>query len=665
MSAVTDAALPVPAVSHTPWWRGKIVQVAGIVALMWLAYRTWKLEYPWPDELVWNSLQTELDEFQAWMIEQRLTGGGGIVFTIFDGFRIACDNLVEWFRDLLFWLTWLGTTVAGTLLAWRFGGLRAGAWALGAFASFAISGLWLESMETLALMLTAVGLSLVVGVPLGILAGRSARFNRALTPFLDAAQIVPAFAYLMPVVLLFSIGYAAAVVATMIYAIPPCIRITALGIRGVPVNTVEAATSMGSTGRQLLQKVQLPLSRRMLLLGLNQTILFALSMVVIAGLIGGGGLGAVVNSGLSSNPALAILAGIVIVIMAMALDRITESIANRTDPTKRHLDEAAKRHLRLQSLGVAAAIGGTVLAAKLIGVSGDFPDYAGVRQRSVTAQEWLLTKIQWVLDRVQDPTSFIFQITEPVGNFILQKLLLPLQAFLVEGPWFTTLAGLTLVALVVSGLRPALTTLLMLSLIGFMGVWALSMDTLSQVLVATLIAVLVGFGLGVWATESRAVSRTLRPVNDVLQTLPQLVYIIPFIYLMPVSIVPGIVAAVLYAFPVVERLVERGINDVAPEAVEAAGSFGATRRQILAKVKIPLAGDAIMLGVNQGIIMVLAVVVIGGLVGSGGLGYEVAQGLVRGYFGQGVIASFAILALGIALDRVTQGTRRARKEGLG
>ena len=237
-----------------------------------------------------------------------------------------------------------------------------------------------------------------------------------------------------------------------------------------------------------------------------------------------------------------------------------------------------------------------------------------------------------------------------------------MQAFLVEGPWFTTLAGLTLIAFVISGLRPAITAFAMLALIGFMGVWALAMDTLSQVLVATAIGVLLGAGLGVWASESRTVSRILRPINDVLQTLPQLVYIIPFIYLMPVSIVPGILAAVLYAFPVVARLVERGLKDVAPESVEAAGAYGATRSQILRKVKVPLAGDAIMLGANQGIIMVLAVVVIGGLVGSGGLGYEVAQGLVRGQFGQGVIASIAILALGIALDRVTQGARRARKE---
>jgi glycine betaine/proline transport system permease protein len=662
MSAITETRVPVTVVSHVPWWRGKIVQVGAIVGVMWLAYRGWSNEYPWPDALVWNGLQGHFDSLQSWLVDARLEGNDGLLFSIFDGFRLFADNLVTWFNDLLDWLTWVGVVVVGPLVCWRFGGARAAIWAFAAFATFALSGLWSESMETLALMLAAVSLSLVIGVPLGIAAGRSDRFNRAITPFLDAAQIIPAFAYLMPVVLFFSIGYAAAVVATMIYAIPPCIRITALGIRRVPVNTVEAAASMGATTRQMLLKVQLPMSRRMLLLGLNQTMMFALSMVVIAGLIGGGGLGAVVNSGLFSNPALAMLAGFVIVVMAMALDRITESIADRTDPTKRHLDAAAKKRLRAESIVVALASVATVAIAKAIGVSADYPDTAGVRQRTVTAQDWLLARIQSGLDYVQTPTSFVFKITEPVGNFILEHMLLPLQAFLMEGPWFTTLAGLVLIAFVVSGLRPAITSFLMLALIGWIGMWALSMDTLSQVLVATIMAVIVGFGLGVWASESPTVSRIVRPINDLLQTLPQLVYIIPFIYLMPVSIVPGIVAGVLYAFPIVERLVERGLKDVAPESVEAAGAFGATRGQILRKVKIPLAGDAIMLGVNQGIIMVLAVVVIGGLVGSGGLGYEVAQGLVRGQFGQGVVASIAILALGITLDRVTQGARQARKE---
>ena len=660
-SVLAETVTRAPTVSHRAWWQGKLVQVAGIVALMYIAYRAWGLEYSWPSDLVWNSLSVHLDDFQTWLLTERGKEDQSLVFTVFEGFSSAIDHLVEWFNRLLIWLTWAGTTIAGVAVILRFGGLRAAAIALFGFASFALLGLWEESMETLALMLASVGLSLLVGIPLGIAAGRSARFRRLITPVLDAMQIVPAFAYLMPVVILFSIGPAAAVVSTMIYAIPPAIRITALGIRGVPVNTVEAATSMGATRMQLLGKVQLPLARRMILLGVSQTILFALSMVVIAGLIGGGGLGAVVTSGLYSNPALAILAGLVIVVMAMALDRSFEAIAQRTDPAHRHLDE---RRRRFQTIGLVAAIVAGVALSKVFGSGPAYPDEAGGSARTVTIEEWMLAKIQVVLDYVQDPTTWVFAITERVGVFVLQQLLLPLQEFLVEAPWFTTVVGLTAIAFVVSGLRPALTTLTMLGVIGFTGVWALAMDTLSQVLVATAIAAVLGVVLGVLAAESDRFSKAMRPVNDLLQTLPQLVYIIPFIYLMPVSIVPGIVAGVLYAFPVTLRLVERGVRDVAPASVEAASAFGASRRQVLMKVKLPLAGDAVMLGINQAIIMVLAVVVIAGLVGSGGLGYEVAQGLVRGQFGQGVIASVAILALGIALDRVTQGTRQSRKEGI-
>jgi glycine betaine/proline transport system permease protein len=378
---------------------------------------------------------------------------------------------------------------------------------------------------------------------------------------------------------------------------------------------------------------------------------------VIAGLIGGGGLGDVVTSGLYSNPALAILAGIAIVVMAMALDRSTEAMAARTDPTRHHPDDAGRRRLRLATVVLAVAVVAAVVLAKRFGVASIYPE-------SDSAQAWLLAHIQSWLDYVTDPANFVFKVTEPIGTFILVHLLQPLQQFLMGAPWFTTVIGLTAIAFVVSGLRPAVVTLVMLVWIGVMGMWEPAMDTFSQVLVATALTVVIGIVLGVWAAESTAVSRVLRPINDVLQTLPQLVYIIPFVYLMPVSIVPGIIASVLYAFPVVVRLVERGVRDVAPETVEAASAFGATRRQVLVKVKIPLASDAIMLGVNQGIIMVLAVVVIGGLVGSGGLGYLVAEGLVRGEFGLGVVASLAILALGIALDRVTQASRRARREAV-
>jgi glycine betaine/proline transport system permease protein len=291
---------------------------------------------------------------------------------------------------------------------------------------------------------------------------------------------------------------------------------------------------------------------------------------------------------------------------------------------------------------------------------------AGSAYSRWTAQDWLLARVQSVLDYVQKPGTFLFKdITNPVGTFMVAHLLQPLDTFLVETPWFVTLAGLTVIGLVIGGLRPAVTTALMFVLIGVVGEWQDAMDTFSQVLVATAIAVILGVVLGVLAAEITWVSRLTRPVNDVLQTLPQLVYVIPFVYVFPISYVPGLIASVLYAFPVVVRLVERGVRDVAPPAVEAAGAYGATRLQTLVKVKIPLARDAIMLGINQGLIMVLAVVVIAGLVGSGALGYAVAQGLQRGQFGIGVVASIAILAMGIALDRVTRGNRSAGKRGLG
>ena len=293
-----------------------------------------------------------------------------------------------------------------------------------------------------------------------------------------------------------------------------------------------------------------------------------------------------------------------------------------------------------------------VAAARLLGATSEYSRR--------TARDWILARIQSVLDYVGNPDTVLFQITSWIGDTIIKYGLQPIHDFLVLTPWFVVLAGFTAIALVVSGWRPALTTFLMLGLIGVIGQWEPAMDTASQVLVATVLAVAIGLGLGILAAESRAFSRALRPVNDVLQTLPQLVYLIPLIYLMPVSTVPGVIAGVLYAFPIVVRLVESGLRNVEQNAVEAATSFGATRKQVLLKVRIPLAQDAIMLGVNQGIIMVLAVVVIGGLVGSPGLGYEVAQGLGRSDFGLGVTASLAILALGIALDRVTRSVKGTR-----
>jgi glycine betaine/proline transport system permease protein len=661
--AVASRRLAAPAfAAPTSRWRGRPAAVGAIVLLMLVGFVIFRDELPWPTALTWQALPERLDDFQVWLLDERTAESRNFIFAVFDGFRAFADWLVVALNDGLLWLTWPGLLAAVVLIVLRFGGWRAALVVALAFVSFALMGLWEESVQTLALMLAAVLLSLAIGVPLGVFAGRNERFLRAITPALDAMQIVPAFAYLMPVVILFSVGPAAAVICTMIYAIPPAVRITALGIRGVTPDSVEASRALGATEPQTLFKVQLPLARRQLLLSVNQTIMFALSLVVIAGLIGGRGLGDVVTNGLYSNPALALLAGVAIVIMAIALDRATAAIADRTDPTRRHLTEEGRRRARMTMLAAFAGIAVVVLVAKVLGADGVYPDEFETESFVYTAtiEEQLVMAIQDVLDYIQDPTSFIFGITEPIGNFMLEYLLEPLRIVLVESPWFVILAGLTAIAFVLSGLRPAITTFVMLAAIGIMGVWDLAMDTASQVLVATVLAVALGLVIGIWAAESPRGDRLLRPVLDTLQTLPQLVYIIPFIYLMPVSRIPGVIASVLYAIPVVIRLVANGLRGVPPAAVEAASAFGASRAQILTKVKVPLARDSIMLGVNQAIILVLAVVVIGGLVGSGALGDEIVRGLQRNEFGEGVVASLAILALGIALDRVTQGRKKVQ-----
>ena len=452
-------AAPPAAFASGSRWRSRPAQVGAVLALMLVGYFLLKGEYPWPTSLTWQELPAKLDDLQSWLLDERTAENPNVIFAILDGFRSLAEWLVTALDNMLLWLTWVGTIASGTLIVLRFGGWRAALITFFAFVSFAVMGLWEESMQTLALMSAAVMLSLAVGIPFGILAGRSERFHRSITPALDAMQIVPAFAYLMPVVILFSVGPAAAVICTMIYAIPPAVRITALGIRGVTGDSVEAARAFGATSAQTLFKVQLPLARRQLLLSVNQTIMFALSLVVIAGLIGGKGLGDVVTNGLYSNAALAILAGIAIVIMAIALDRATSAIAERTDPTRRHLTDRGKRRNRMLTAATFAAILAIVFLARALGADSIYPDEfeTATTVYTATINEDLLRWIQSALDYVQDPTSFIFGITEPIGNFLLEYLLEPLRKFLVDSPWFIVLGGLTAIAFVLSGLRPAIT----------------------------------------------------------------------------------------------------------------------------------------------------------------------------------------------------------------
>lgn len=209
---------------------------------------------------------------------------------------------------------------------------------------------WSDTMTTLAMILTAVVFCTAVGVPLGIAAARSERFARMLRPVLDIMQTIPSFVYLVPIVMLFGVGMVPGIIATIIFALPPIVRLTSLGIRNVPAELVEAAYAFGSTPRQVLWEVQIPLAMRTIMAGLNQTLMLALSMAVIAALIGAGGLGLTVYTGLGRlDIGAATEGGLGIVLIAIILDRITQALGERRDVSTPSLAETLRSFFRSRS----------------------------------------------------------------------------------------------------------------------------------------------------------------------------------------------------------------------------------------------------------------------------------------------------------------------------
>lgn len=233
-------------------------------------------------------------------------------------------NAVSWVLTHTHPLIFMAVLV---LLALKYSGRKTAVFTLFTMFLIGLLGFWEEAMITVAMIICSVLFCAVVGIPLGILAGRSDRFETFLRPFLDAMQTTPAFVYLVPVVMLFSIGTVSGVLATIVFALPPIIRLTSLGIRQVHPELVEAAVAFGATPLQVLRRVQIPLAMPSIMAGLNQTIMMSLSMVVIAALIGAGGLGTPVFMGLNTlDIGLATIGGLSIVLIAMVFDRITQGM---------------------------------------------------------------------------------------------------------------------------------------------------------------------------------------------------------------------------------------------------------------------------------------------------------------------------------------------------
>ncbi|GII25388.1 ABC transporter permease subunit [Planosporangium mesophilum] len=572
--------------------------------------------------------------------------------------RSAIDHLVVFIGSLISEpsygrpvpvVGWLGVVALAVLVGYAAGTWRTAVLAGAGFGSFGVLGLWQQSMQTLALTLAAVAICLVIGVPLGFWVGLSPRGERLVTPVLDLMQVMPTFVYLAPLTLFFLIGPASAVIATIVYAAAPVIRITAHGIRNVPRPTLEASESLGATGWQVLRTVRIPAAARTIVLGINQTTMCALSMVTIAALIGAPGLGEVVVKAMEIlDVGTAFAGGLAIVAMAIVLDRVTTAAAahtgSRTEPTPRR---------RLWTL---AALGASTLAALHLSYTFVWaavfpgPQPAGVIGGHVA--DGVNQATRWV-------QHHLVGVTDAVRVVVTDGLLNPLQALVTESPWYLVCAVVLAITWTVAGPRTLPVVAGCLALLVGTGLWRDTMTTLAATLVATVVVMVLGVVVGVWMGRSARVDRLIRPTLDAAQVMPPFVYLVPVLGLFGPTRLTAIVAAVVFAAPVAVKVVADGVRAVPASVVEAAAAAGSSTWQLIWKVQLPLARHSLTLAANQGLIYVLSMVVVGGLVGAGALGYLVVAGFSqRSLYGKGLAAGVAIVGLGILLDRITQAAAR-------
>jgi len=622
-------------VASRRWPAPTLVTAMGIVAAVTVGSIALRSLGAFPES--WNvHLADPINDARGWLISNQRTHW--LYSAVLNPISSAIDWAISLLESVLHWLPWFSYPVFAGLGLWWVNGRRAGALAAVAVLYFGIVEIWEDSLDTLALMAVAVSLAMIVGVPAGVAVSRSDRMQRIARPLLDAMQTMPGFVYLIPFTLLFGVGLVPALLSTLIFALPPVIRATDLGIRNLPTATVEAAEMFGATERQTLTKVQLPLARPAILVGANQTINLSLSMVVIAALIGAGGLGGLVLDALRKvRVGDAAEAGLGIVAMAILLDRFFAGLA---DTDSRH-DTALVSKLAIVAVPLAI-VGG------LVGANA-FPDSV-----SWHFADPIDRAVKWAQINLFDINDSGIG-TGPFSDFITIWFITPLRELLSSGiPWLVLIAGFAVTALWLKGWQLALGVTAALGLIGFLGMWELSMDTLAQCLVAVVITLLIGVPIGILTAQSDRIRSGLRPFLDFLQTIPSFVLLVPVIGLFNIGRVPGILASVIYALPVAVHYTDLGLRGVPVVAREAAESFGASTWQRLRKVDLPIAAPQIMTAVNQTIMLVLAMVVIAGLVGGGGLGFETVRALRRtDSVGTGFEAGIAIVILAGILDRFT------------
>jgi glycine betaine/proline transport system permease protein len=629
----------------------------------------------------------------------------GFLFRALSGLLAAP---LGWVRDGLHWLPWPVVMAIVGAAAWRASGPRLTVFAVLALAYMVVVGYWDKSMNSLSLVVISVPLAILVGFVFGVAGYFSPRAERFILPMLDLFQTIPAFAYLLPIILLFGFGPVVGLIASLLFSFPPMVRNTMLGLRRVSAEVVESGLMSGATGSQLFWQVQVPSALRQILLGINQTTMASFSMIIIASIIGGtADIGWEVTLYLRKAAfGECLLAGIVIALMAMVMDRVSHGLATRERlyfATRQSFVERNREWVVGGTLAVAL-----FLAALFVPWLKDWPeawayypakflneaiasfvlDYrTAIETIKTAAFYYVMLPTRIGLEQAISPFTWGFEFSAPLrwgyaamiaaaGAWALatgrQKLAIVIGLFgivfffgLTRLPWAAPIAAVSLLGWQLGGLRLAIGSLLAMSFLLVAGVWPEAMMSIYLCGIAVVLSFGLGAGLGIWASLSRRVSGILRPINDTLQTMPLFVFLIPFVMIFKIGDFTALLAIIAYAFVPAARYTEHGLRNLPDDVIEAAQCMGCTKWQLLWQVKLPLAFPVIMLGLNQTIMYAVSMLVITALVGTSDLGQRVYIGLGDGDFGIGIIAGIGMAIIAMTADRMMQAWSRLRQETLG
>ena len=524
----------------------------------------------------------------------------------------------------------------------------------------AVFGQWEPSMETLSFVLIAAPISVVLGLVLGIWAYKNRKVEATLNPLLNVMQTMPHFSYLVPVMVFFGIGDHAGAIATIIFATPPMVRLTVLGLKRVSPEVLEAGMMSGCGNFQLLFKVLIPTARRDILIGVNQVIMQCLAMAVIASFIGAKGLG--FNLLLALNGlriGQAIEQGICIVLIAVVLDRMSLAWANKQTDYFADLT-FIKRH-KYSLLFLVIFVVGTVLA--YIGTfffrEGFNYLYIVPHNKGITTENFWQTGVDWLWD------TFFYTLTG-FKVFLITKVLMPMKAAYLSMPVAATFVLTMGIGYIIGGIRTSIIVGGFLLFIALTEWWDRALITAYMLTFGVIVSAIIGITVGTLCAQKSYTTKFILLVCDTLQTFPSFIYLIPVIMLFGVNDLSVLTAVIVFATIPATRYTVEGLRSV-PSSLHDAGSMsGVNRLQRWIKIELPMSFPHMMLGINQTVVFALFMVIIGAFIGTEDLGQYIMKALSDNKGGgKGLILGLCVAFIGLAVDNLIRTWANKRKKLLG